>query len=493
VSSLHAPELSFDPIMVGAEFTPSTSLGLHTAATTSRARIADSLSALKEALSQVTFTESVPLTSDQLKEALKFTEAKERVLNYLAALYTGTQEIETQCKRLENIVPNSDDTRKKLRDDAAQILDRVETLTEIINDISTDTKICRESGSALNLSDTTRALFLSIAEVSQNSARELLRQSKTSTEHVDKIHRSQLDCAGELLATQRGKGQFEILSTPTRELSPDLQKVVGTNTTGVHQANCVSPTLIEQFRECILSARNRFSRAKSQHLSKHREFSVAHAQYSEIATQPLLQRLWSLSKVGILKSISNGTLAGALPFVGSYILNRHAKRCEQRAHDTQNELNKVRLQEKQTINREIRSQFAGTQFDYSPKIPREILRAAIPLSKIDSLISRSALHERIYDMTSNSRTTQITTADNHLMLTQRNGSTLTIEYRGDGRARIYIGTNGATQKLGTAWSDDVLKIARRFIEGRDLRIISRGTLAGTWEIPSQRLLEHLNY
>jgi hypothetical protein len=492
VSSSPSPELSFDPIMVGAEFTPPSSLGLNTASTISRARLADSLSTLEKALSQVAFTESIPLNSDQLKEALKFAEARERVSLNLAALYEGTQEIETQCKRLENAVLSSDNTRTRLREDAAQILNRVATLDEIIKEISSDTRICRESGATLNLSDTTRALFLSIAEVSQSSGRELLRLSKTSTEHVDNVHRSQLDCASYMPATQRGNSQFEILATPTREFPPELQEIVGTITTGIHQEDRTSSTVIEQFRECILSVRDRFSRAKSEHLSKHREYSAEHTQYSEIATQPLLQRFWSLSKIGILKSIWNGTLAGAVPFVGSCILNRHAKQCEQRAHDSQNELNKVRLQEKQTVNREIRSKFAGTQFDYSPEIPREILRTAIPLSKIDSLLSRSTLNQSILSLTAHNPHIKIDAVDDCITIIRNDGTILEIEHRGDGRARIFVGKTEVIQKLGTAWSDDALTIARRFMKGHDLGIISRGPLAGTWTIPSHKLVNELN-
>jgi hypothetical protein len=162
----------------------------------------------------------------------------------------------------------------------------------------------------------------------------------------------------------------------------------------------------------------------------------------------------------------------------------------------QNSETKLRyIRDKQTmaIKNDIRTTFAGTSFEYQADTPKEVLLAAVPLHKKDTLISSETLFNAITELSKEAGTQVVAKAKGALIIKDSNGTLMKIIDRGDGKARIYARTGEDWQKIGSAWSDDALKIARRFIQNQDLGIVTRGTRVGSWFIPAPSYFDKLNY
>jgi hypothetical protein len=137
---------------------------------------------------------------------------------------------------------------------------------------------------------------------------------------------------------------------------------------------------------------------------------------------------------------------------------------------------------------------------------QKFMYSAVPsYVDVDRLFTLSTLKDKLvdrYSLKTNAKdklgrdvyiideTTDITVrADNQLTFT-KDGKKLRFEHRRDGQVTVYqAGEDGIFTKTGTLWMYDAEKIAKRFIEGKDLGIKGKVTPATTYKIPDPKIFE----
>lgn len=139
----------------------------------------------------------------------------------------------------------------------------------------------------------------------------------------------------------------------------------------------------------------------------------------------------------------------------------------------------------------LREKFADTRFTVpqgNPEgIPAMVLRASIPASKVDTLISFSSLASQAAEGASK-RSVTVKPHEGSIRIEQGEKEILFVK-RTDGRVWVYADQDGqGLKRIGSAWNDDALKLAKKFLEKGEVTF-TRIPYEAERVIPKSKFLE----
>jgi hypothetical protein len=479
----NTPTLDFlsEPILVGAAFAVPKGINNQGFNLISLDKLSSELGELKEAFKQLQFKEQITLDTSIINQAHQFVSSRESMTQEMELLINSTNQIRTLLSQSEHpLLVTSGDFQKQINT-LQQVTKLCEVCLKQAESVFSDMGQFKESAQLLNLSQVNVALFTTVANTAREQVRiHLTKFNEDATKEIHELTKrtnSQAEDQSKLSVVDLGLGHFQITTTPLR-----FENIISSE-----------EPLAHRFNKAIDAAREKFTQDREVLADTRTKAATLVESENVDLNSSLIARAGKILKKGLIHGLVSGKFLDIIPYFGNRRISQRIAALNSTIQKSEAELRVIREKQNTAIKNEIRTTFAGTSFEYQADTPKEVLLAAIPLHKKDTLISSEMLFNAITELTKEAGTQVVAKAKGSLIIKDSNGRLMKIIDRGDGKARIYTRTGEDWQKIGSAWSDDALTIARRFLQNRDLGIATRGTRAGSWFIPAPSYFEKLNY
>lgn len=199
---------------------------------------------------------------------------------------------------------------------------------------------------------------------------------------------------------------------------------------------------------------------------------------------------------GFFSAFTSGKLLNAVPKIGTMRLDAEREKLAKRLETSEARVTAASTPKgrRAEITAEIRQQLAGTEFTVERGVPRDVLVAAIPLAKKDSLVKFSTFEDAIAIASKDAErfSAEKRTEDSSIVLTNKEtGASMRFVHKRDGRISIFEQKQGEEKehRVGSAWSDDAEKIALRFLSGKEVRLVKSKFVGERFYIPEENYLK----
>lgn len=463
------------------------------------------LKELRTLITQIHFSEQTQEETQQKARSYHITTVRKSLENQLNSLIEDGQ-------ILEKLTSGISDTLLITLGDFNRSMEALEQVADLSREyrasaasLSPDSTSFKESAAQAEFSETSTALFLSAIQTAKTHALNVISRFEEENSQQIAILRTHKESIAatqsQLQVMDWSPGFFQI-----QTVAPQAPSVVERpalysseinrlplSTQTVDEKPLLSKACLKALHTVRSEISNQIDRLKYETKTDQEKLHSENA----LLTSSFRGRFRTIFKDGLLQAIKNHHPRDLVPFFGTRAIRERASALQSKIEGTSRELEKLAEERPGKIRHVIRSYSAGLTFANGVEAPPEMLSAAVPLQKKDSLISRTTLQHRIYDLAD----------EYHFVVVVQNwgakGGTLTIENpagpslrimdSGDGQARLYLSDGADWRRLGCVWNDDAVTITRRFLQKEELGVVSRGPKSGAWFIPEPSWIESLNH